>query len=273
MATLSDLVTRFYNRVGITSASTVEAAQVKEAINAGAARAAGDGVPGLATNSFVGEMYGSSSLTISTHDADDTDVVFTSIPDNTRPGDIVEMDGDRYIVYTADNATETIGFGSAIPDAQTGTATIYQRTVELPTPGRVIEVLDLTDLVVLKPVPDGITTYGLDTRSGIGGYEQRYDGTDAYLIIWPVFATARRFAIKQAKSLTDLLDAGTLPWPDETLDAVLSRAVHIWRSWRTGGVGPIESQLSIRDVQDSASARQVSRPKQSHVRNNGLRRS
>jgi len=56
MATLSDLTTRFYNRVGITSASTVAAAQVKEAINAGAIRAASAGVPGLATNYFVGEM-------------------------------------------------------------------------------------------------------------------------------------------------------------------------------------------------------------------------
>ena len=272
MATLSDLVTRFYNRVGITSASTVQAAQVKEALNAAALRAAGDGVPGIAVNYFVGEQEGSSSLTISSHTPDDTDVVFSSVPDSTLPGDIVEFGSDRRIVYTVDIATETLGFGSAIRDAKTGTATIYQRTVPLPSPGPVLEVLDLTDLTKLKPTADGISTYGLNDYTGIKGYEQMYDGTTAYLVIWPVVDTTRKFAIKQMKSLTTMNDSTDLPWPDETLDTVLSRAVQIWRTYRTGGISPVEANLGKDDIRDSGSSRRVSSPAQPRVRENGLRR-
>lgn len=214
-------------------------------------------------------MEGSTSLTISSHDAGDTDVVFVSIPDSTRPGDIVEFGSDRYIVYSVDTDTETIEFGSGIQTAQTGTATLYQRTVPLPTAGRVLEVLELSDLIELKPRPDGITTYGLGDGGGVAGYEQMYDGTTAYLVIWPVLGDNKKFAVKQMKSLTTLSDSTDLGWPDETLDSVLSRAVQIWRSWQTGGVSPIEADLGKKDVQDSAAGRQVSRPAQPLTRGSG----
>jgi|18_taG_2_1085343.scaffolds.fasta_scaffold00799_7 hypothetical protein len=273
MANLSSLATRFYNRVGITTASAIAASQVKEAINAGAARAASDGVPGLASNYFVGSTEGSTSLTVSSHSAGTSTITFSSVSADTRPGDVCDIDGVRYLVYSVNSDANSIDFGSPIHSSKVGaTVTLYQRTVQLPTAGRVLEVLELGNLIKLVPTPDGVTTYGLTSYTDVGGYEQLYDGTNAYLVIWPVLDTAKNFAVKQLKSLSTMGDSDTLSWPDETLDAVLSRAVHIWRSWKTGGVSPVEASLSKEDIKDSSSGKQVSRPAQVHIRKNGTRR-
>lgn len=266
MATLTDLETRFKNRLGITTLSTVGQSQVREAINASAARLASDGLPGLSVNYFSGESIGATALTVSSHSAGDSTVTFTSVP--TTPvvaGDVVKFSDNVFrLIYSINGST--YDFGSPITVQQTGAATLYQRSVKLPSAGRVLEAINLDEYTKLTPDPDAILRYGLEPYTGVTRYTQTFDGTNAYLLLWPVHDSATRIGCKQFKSLSTLGALDDLGWPDETLDAVLTKALDIWRSWRTGGISPIEADLSKRAVRDTSDAKNVSSPRKPQVR-------
>jgi hypothetical protein len=267
MASLSDLETRFKNRLGVTTLSTVGSAQVREAINAAASRLASDGVPGLSTNYFTAATAGSSTITISAHSATSSSVDFTSLPSGIFAGDIVKFpDGVYRLVYAVTDA-DTLDFGAGITDAQTGTCTLYQRCVALPTAGRIVEMINLDDYTKLTPDPNALGRYGLEPHTAVERFTQGHDNASptatAYAILWPAHTNAVNLAVKQYKSLTDGDDVN---WPDETLDAVMSKAIDIWRSWRVGGVSPVEADLSKRDVKDSGDGRNVSSPRKPQVR-------
>lgn len=278
MATLSDLETRFKNRLGITTLSTVGQAQVREALNAAVARLAGDGTPGLTTNYFSAETSGASTLTISAHSANTSTVTFTAVP-TTRvyPGDVVKFsDGTHRMIYATSSqdaslASTEYDFGSPIPDAQTGNVTIYQRCIQLPTAGRIVDLIDVDNLNKITPDPNAIEAFGLEAYDIPSRFTQGFDGTYGYAVLWPVHTTPTQLAIKQYESLSTLGASTDLPWPDETLDSVLAKAVDIWRNWRTGGIGPIEASRSKSEVQDTHSGTQVNVPRKPMVRGRGGR--
>lgn len=264
MALLSDLQTRFMNRVGFTAVTTVEQAQIREAINAGWARAASEGLSGLTTQYFVGATEGSSTLTISAHTAGSSTVTFSAVPADTRPGDVVAFSDERRIVYSV--STNDIDFGSPIFTGQTGTATLIQRTVQLPSDGRIVDMIDLTNSRKLEASSSRLHKDGLITFSAPTSYEQAYDGSVSYAVIWPVVETATKFAVKQFKVFGTMAASTDLDLPEVVLDRVIEYAIQVWRAWRTGGVSPIEAQLGQTALADTKDAQHIGSSRQAKVR-------
>ena len=279
MTLLSSLTTRFKDRLGLTTLSTVGVAQVEEAITAAVARLASDGMPGLGTLNYTGEISGSASITVSAHSAGDSTITFTggtisALPVRLFPGDIVKLsDGTYREIYATpvedgSLATNEYSFGSPILTAQTGSLTVYQRCIQQPTCGSVLRMYDQDTEAVLTSDNNALTSFGLAPNSyAPTRYEQRvsYDASDGtvigYIVIWPNQTSAAQFGIRQQKSFDQLTDASggygaedVVPWPDETIDAVLAKAIQIWRFWRVGGVSPIEENASTREVRDTAEA-------------------
>lgn len=253
------------HRLGLTSVSTVEQAKIREAINAAMSRLADEGLAGLTTQYFVGAPSGASTITISTHSAGDSAIAFSSIPTDTRPGDVCEFsDGLRRLVYSLDGAN--IDFGGPIATAQTGDVTLIQRTIPLPTDGPVWEVLNLTQSCKVTREDEALQQFGLDDIGPAKRYTQHYDSETSYIVLWPVYQTVDQFAIRQRKSPDALAETSELDWPYTTLNAVLVRAIQILREWRVGGVSPIEADLGKAAIKDSTEASAVASPAEPVVR-------
>lgn len=279
MTLLSSLTTRFKDRLGLTTLSTVGVAQVEEAITAAVARLASDGMPGLGTLNYTGETAGSATITVSAHSAGGSAITFTApsisaLPVRIYPGDIVKLsDGTYREVYATPVEDSSLSanqydFGSPILTAQTGSLTLYQRCIKQPTCGSVLKIYDQNTELVLESDNNALTAYGLEPGNfSPSRYEQRvsYDASNGavvgYIVVWPNQTAAAQFGIRQQKSFDQLTDASggygaedVVPWPDETIDAVLAKAIQIWRFWRVGGVSPIEEAASTREVRDTTEA-------------------
>lgn len=257
MATLSTLTDRMMSRLGITTLSPAGQAQVEECINAAVTRLSNKGLPGLGDLSYTGEIAGSSTLTVSAHTAASSAVTMVAVPATpVYPGDVVKFsDGVYREIFSI--AGTVYDFGSPILTAQTGSLTLYQRCIKQPYPGRVSGLYDQSTEVVSESDENALLQFGLVPRDSARSFAQRYDGTTAYIVMWPVPTSATTFAVKQQRSWAQLLTTTDLPWPDTTLDSVLGKAISIWRGYRTGGVSPVEVDASKREVSDSHEGTQV----------------
>lgn len=257
MATLSTLTTRMMSRLGITTLSPAGQAQVEECINAAVTRLSNKGLPGLGDLSYTGEIVGSSTLTISAHTAGSSAVTMTAVPSTpVYPGDVVKFSDGVYREIFA-IAGFVYDFGSPILTAQTGTLTLYQRCIKQPFPGRVSGMYDQSTEIVPESDENALMQFGLTPRDSARSFAQRYDGSTAYIVMWPVPSAATTFAVKQQRSWDQLLTTTDLPWPDATFDSVLGKAIAIWRSYRTGGVSPVEVDASKREVSDTHSGTEI----------------
>lgn len=266
MATLAQLQTRMTNSLGMSQVTAVAQAQLREALNQAVARLADDGLPGLITQYLNGETYGSSTLTISSHSADSSQVTFASLPDNTYPGDVVQIGSNRYLIYNVVSST-VLDFGAPIPSAITeSTATLVRRSIKLPNQGRLMEVISLDYQTKLDPTTGGLEKWGLENHDSPSEFSQGYDGTDAYVTIWPVINSAHKFGLRMSQNMTTLAESTELGWPDNVDNLVIAKALDIWRGFRVGGISPVEAQLSSTHTRDAGTAAKASAPAKPFVR-------
>lgn len=252
MTTVSDIRTQLYKRLGITSASAREADRVLEALYAGIARAAADGIPGLAHSLVTAETYGESSTTVSSHSANTSAITLASMPTGTRPGDLLKIGSDTYSIYSVTGSVADVG--GPIKDAIAGSTavTVIHRTVELPTTGPVYRVFDLTNDNNLAHEPSGFARYGFDTGTP-RGYEVIFDRSNNETVIglWPAPDNATRVGVVQNIDFSTLATSTDIPFPIGALEAIMERAIACWRSWQVGGVSPAELEASRQSVKDA----------------------
>lgn len=252
MTTVSDIRTQLYKRLGITSASAREADRVLEALYAGIARAAADGIPGLAHSLVTAETYGESGTTVSSHSANTSAITLASMPTGTRAGDLLRIDNDTYSIYSVTGNVADVG--GPIKDAIAGSTavTVIHRTVELPTTGPVYRVFDLTNDVSLTHEPSGFARFGFSTGAP-KGYEVIFDraNTETVIGLWPAPDTATRVGVVQNIDFSTLATSTDIPFPIGALEAIMERAIACWRSWQVGGVSPAELEASRQSVKDA----------------------
>ena len=227
--------------------------QLDEALNSGIQRAIADGVPGLARDIFTTKTWDTTTLTL-THTAGAATATYSeSTASNLFNHDIVKSGSDYYIIqghYKVGEA-DTLNFGSPLPDSIAGSVTVYRRSIELPTSGKLISVFDVTNGQELPydPLRAHLET---GTSGSPQAYDQRYD-TDAdksILSLYPAPDTQIFLRIQQQENYTADAD---LNWPDDAIDAVLERARAVMMSFRGDLVTPVEATLmdqSLDDVDD-----------------------
>lgn len=255
MTTVSDLLTQLQKRLGITSPTARESDRLTESLYAAILRAAEDGLAGVGDSNVTGETYGSSSITVSAHTANTSTLTLSAVPTGTRANDVLKIGTNLYSVYSVSGSD--IDVGGPIRDSLAGeTGTVYRRTVPLPHTGPVYRVWSLTDGGPLEHTPDGFGKYRYETGCA-RGYEVNHDrdNEQALIVLWPIPDSETRLIISQRLSWDTVSTATTLPFPDSTLDSIMTNATHIWRTWKTGGVSPMELEGSRQDVKDAGTAR------------------
>lgn len=259
MVLVSALRDQLYKRLGITSPSQREIDRVVEALYAGIARAASDGIPGLAHSLVTAETYGESSATVSSHSANTATLTLNATPTGTRAGDLLKIGSEVYSVYSVTGTAVSVG--SLIKASQASkTVTIIHRTVELPSTGPVSRVFDLTNENNLPHEPSGFARYGFD-QDKPRGYEVIFDRDDndgngtkelnTVVGLWPAPSGATRLAIVQSVDFSTLTTSTDIPYPIGALEAIMERAIACWRSWQVGGVNPAELEASRQSVKDA----------------------
>ena len=229
--------------------------QLDEALNSGIQRAIADGVPGLARDIFTTKTWDTTTLTL-THTAGAATATYSeSTASNLFNHDIVKSGSDYYIIQghykVGSPEVDTLNFGSPLPDSIAGSVTVYRRSIELPTSGKLISVFDVTNGQELPydPLRAHLET---GTSGSPQAYDQRYD-TDAdksILSLYPAPDTQIFLRIQQQENYTADAD---LNWPDDAIDAVLERARAVMMSFRGDLVTPVEATLmdqSLDDVDD-----------------------
>ena len=225
--------------------------QLDEALNSGIQRAIADGVPGLARDIFTTKTWDTTTLTL-THVAGAATAAYAETAvSNLFNHDIVKSGSDYYIIQGHDKDAKRVDFGSPLPDSISGEVTVYRRSIELPTSGKLISVFDVTNGQELPydPLRAHLET---GTTGSPQAYDQRYD-TDAdksILSLYPAPDTQIFLRIQQQENYTADAD---LNWPDDAIDAVLERARAVMMSFRGDLVTPVEATLmdqSLDDVDD-----------------------
>lgn len=235
MTTVQALRTRLARRLGLSTLTSLEQERLNEALYAGLARVYQDGSPGYAHSELTAETFGSSAVTVSAHTANTSSITLSAIPTGTAVGDVLVIGSKSWLIY--DYGSLNIDVGAAIKASLTGeTGTLYHRSVQLPTTGSVLEVLDLTNNTPLAHEPGGLTKYGLKLVSQPCSYEQHYSrqGGTAYVSLWPVPSGAIQLAIKQGYNLDEISTDTDIEATEPFFDRVLEYAVLSWRGWQTG---------------------------------------
>jgi len=259
MALVSALRDQLYKRLGITSPSQRETDRVVEALIAGIARAASDGIPGLAHSLVTAETYGESSATVSSHGTNSATLTLNATPFGTRAGDLLKIDSDVYSIYSV--TSTAVSVGSLIKASQAAkTVTIIHRTVQMPTTGPILRAFDITNGNNLTHEPSGFARYGLGQGTPVG-YEVIFDrddndGDGAYGLktvvgLWPAPSSATRLAIVQSIDFSSLTTSTEIPFPISAFESIMERAIACWRSWQVGGVSPTELEASRQSVKDA----------------------
>lgn len=255
MTTVSALLTQLQKRLGITSPSARESDRLTESLYAAILRAAEDGLAGVGHSNVTGETYGSSSVTVSAHTADTAVVTLASMPTGTRAGDVIKIGSNFYSIYSVSGSD--LNVGAPVRDSLASeTGTVYHCTIPLPHTGPVYRVWDLTNDGALEHVPDGFSKFRYQTGETYA-YEVGYDrdNEQATIILWPIPTAETRVIISQRFAWDAVTTATDLPFPESTLDSILANATHIWRTWKVGGVSPMELEGSRQDVKDAGTAR------------------
>ena len=240
---------------------------LNEAINAGIQRAIADGMPGLTRDVYTATPYGDLSVTL-----DDAAVGLTQTStktgatgtgsedhkDNIRPMDILEfgqddVSPDRFVInevnFTGGKAYMHLGGLLATAIADDAPATIHRRGIALPTSGKVISVFDVTNG---RELPYDPIRRGLDpTATGTPVcFDQRWDKNAERSIVslFPAPTAKTQVHIIQQENY---LEDASIAFPEEALDAILTRAQAAHATFRGSVVSPVELEMLNRDVRDT----------------------
>ena len=240
---------------------------LNEACNAGIQRAVADGIPGLTRDVYTATTYGDLSVTL-----DDAAVGLTQTStktgatgtgsedhkDNIRPMDILEfgqddVSPDRFVInevnFTGGKAYMHLGGLLATAIADDAPATIHRRGIALPTSGKVISVFDVTNG---RELPYDPIRRGLDpTATGTPVcFDQRWDKNAERSIVslFPAPTAKTQVHIIQQENY---LEDASIAFPEEALDAILTRAQAAHATFRGSVVSPVELEMLNRDVRDT----------------------
>lgn len=258
---LSALETRLQNRLGLTSLSTLQSAQLREALNASVGRALTDDVPGL-NRAFVscnlGEYTAAETVTMTAgNNYLESDNLEDFVAAGVHPGDILIMDGARELLVLYIDATDTdrIYVGSRIDQTYTNVSlTIWRRALHIPTSGKVLAVRDadtrrpLTydpEAVAKVPFNRGTATHFTPTNDVEGGGQQ-------FIALTPCPSEVTDFVITQAYEIDRLTgDSDEFEIPEGVIDAVLARAMRAYRGWTSNDqIEQITSEAEVTDADD-----------------------
>jgi hypothetical protein len=276
MAVFSDIREKLQHRLGLGAIGTIQTKLLNEALNAGALRAASDGVPGLLRDVFIAHTYEELSIACSGHDVDDNDInttiggVDTALTTkNVFPHDIIKL-GDVTLlvknVLAADRSQ--IEIGAPYHTSLNGeTGTIVRRSIELPTTGQIIAVRAV-DGNKLEPHAQNAAYVPIEEGTAMR-FEQRYDSTSekSHLILYPAPSSSTAYSIIQAENVTSLSASAAYSFfSDEVVDAVLERALKAYRGWNEGTsqIGLAASEGAVIDTSDQL--KNSSNTKQGYVR-------
>jgi len=271
MATVSALRSRLAQRLGLTTLTNAESNRLAEALYSAYARVMSERTPGYAFSNLTGETYGETAITISAHTANTSVMTLASLPTGTAVGDVLELGDNSYMIYSVSGVILDVGAPVKASEA-TNTGTIYHRNIELPHAGSVMVVVDTTNNQELEPMNSALARYGFDRAQPLG-YEQHYDRANnkTYLQLWPVPDAATQVSIEQA-FVTDLMTVDTdIQGTEQFHDAVMAKAMTIWRLWQLGGVSPTELAAAEFEVKDSSAALRRGAAASGGIRRSGFR--
>ena len=241
-----------------------------EALNAGLARAYSDGIPGIERDVFMGETSADTTMRLDNgvDGTTDNQIGDTSIATDNGSGvgvlitgrvalqDILEItsgtdEGKKWLIRDVTSAfVADIGAPLVTALEDNATVTVTRRSIQLPSAGSVVAV-KLVDGQNLSYYPQGAANNFMDpfeTGDPVC-YEQRYSKrqSKSYLILYPAPTATTKVVIIQNRDYT--VDQG-ITAPEEAIDAVVERALHVYHTW-AGDVDPVQASLSqeaIRDV-------------------------
>ena len=224
-----------------------------EALNAGIARAISDGIPGLTRDIFTTKTWSTFSTTL-VHSAGSSTATFSDASPGTiniYAHDLVKVGSDFYTIreYSSASTTATLDFGATLPDSIAGAATIYRRSIALPTSGKVIFVRDITNDREL-PYDPKRTYLSPDDTGEPYCIDQRWD-KNAGKSILTLFPAPDSQVFLQIQQQENYAKDGSLSWPEEALDAVLERSRAAWMSFRGELVTPVEASLMASVLKDT----------------------
>ena len=268
----SQLQTRLARRLGIDTVSTNQGYLLKESIAAAYGRAVSDGVPGLARRTYVGTTLGDYTASGWSGTAGNAFLAISAssahLTVGIYPGDIVELDGNKFLVDSIE--ANKINIGAPLQASiSSGTVTVSRRSIALASAGQIIRVADADNTgsrgTVIGHDPDAVMHQPFETGSISGRtvYSQVYDGKNnekSILQIWPCPPAAERFIIIQSDA-ADILDAAgdweTSPaaavyFPEPAIDAILERARLIYLTWTSeqSQIVAAMAQEAAKDVSD-----------------------
>lgn len=256
--TLDSLVTRLQNRMGYARLHSQETARFKEAINSSVAHVLQKGAPGVTKRRFSAFTWGSLSLSNFSHAAGASTATTTDATvDNVVAGDILDVAGTRHVIYGFDHSVNprVIDLGAARQVQLVGAATIYRRSIVLPSSGAVIAVIQRGQANTLPKFELAAAAHDRDTGSA-ECYEQSWDADreKSLLMLYPAPTTATEFTIVQSLFSGRLTSgASELPWPEEAIQIVLAESVTRLMAWGRGA-GQIEAVMAEKDANSAAAA-------------------
>jgi len=244
---------------------------LNEAIASAYARAVSDGAPGLARRTYIGTTLGDYTASGWSGTAGNA---YLSVSGSAHltvgiyPGDIAELDGNKFLVESIEAAKINIG-APLQASISSGTITVSRRSVPLASVGHIIRVADAANTgsrgTVLSHDPDAVIYKPFEKGSISTSmvYSQVYDGKNSensMVQFWPCPPAGERFTIVQSDA-ANLLDAAgdweTSPaaavyFPEPALDAILERARLIYLTWTSeqSQVVAALAQEAVKDVSD-----------------------
>ena len=257
--TLSSLRTKLQNRLGITSASTLQTSMMNEAINAAISRRLHDGASGLSLISSVALTIGSQSYTGTskghtpgTDKIRDTDGSAIGNRIYARPNDIIKFDIGDFLLRRVRKESSTqmdfyVGNVWEVTPSIAAAFTIIHRSIKLVHSGAVTGI-KLEDGNALRYDPLAAIKYDIETGTPVA-----YTQSGQHVALWPAPTAATRVVVVQASISNELSsDSDELEAATEAVDAITESARFIFSSW-TGDLDPVEAQtgqLALQDTED-----------------------
>lgn len=221
MVAYSTLRARLYNRLGISTASTAEAALCDEALNAAFQKVTVEGAPQM-RQVYSGYTVSAASPTV-THSASSAIVTFNSVT-GIYPGDILNnaTTGRKYIIRTVNADTVAVNIGIPEPTSMTGdTCTVTRRTLPLPHTGTIWEIREVNGQKLTED-PTAPSRFQFETGAPVAytqGYGE-YQGV-SYVSLFPAPDSVRQYLIVQGPGLAEDPDVNM---SEAVLQSVLSYA-------------------------------------------------
>lgn len=204
MTAYSTLRTRLYNRLGISTASTAEAALCDEALNAGFQKVVTEGAPQL-RQVYTGYTVAAAAPSV-THTANSSTVTLSSVA-GIYPGDILNnaTTGRKYIIRSVvPSPTNTVNIGIAEVTSMTGnTCTVTRRTLPLPHAGTVWEIREINGAKLTED-STAASRFQFETGSPVA-YTQAYgeESGTSYVSLFPAPDTVKQYLVIQGPGLAE----------------------------------------------------------------------